>query len=363
MAFLGNGYFESLVKRVINIVVTWNVLMLCLFGGFIIFVFSMIFLVAAVSGATATEPASAYTTVYGSSPNQLLSIPVSGVITGTDAGSGGIFSALDSQTAGYSVKDELYRAAADGSIQGVILEINSPGGTIYGAHAIADGVEYYRSQTHKPIYAHISGTGASGAYWAAASTDKILVDYGSDVGSIGVIMGPFQYYNTVLSEDSGLLGSGVVTQNGIESVTITAGKSKDVGNPYRKLTSDEIAALQKQVNNEYDDFVSYVSKRRGIDEATIRNQIGAMAYDQRTALAYHLSDATMNRQDAYDTLAKAAGYPNDYSVVQEQPSYGFVRSLFMAVSHQQQPKAQEVDLCSLSQASLAYHGDISSWCK
>jgi len=175
---------------------------------------------------------------------------------------------------------------------------------------IADGVEYYRSQTHKPIYAHISGTGASGAYWAAASTDKILVDYGSDVGSIGVIMGPFQYYNTVLSEDSGLLGSGVVTQNGIESVTITAGKSKDVGNPYRKLTSDEIAALQKQVNNEYDDFVSYVSKRRGIDEATIRNQIGAMAYDQRTALAYHLSDATMNRQDAYDTLAKAAGYPN-----------------------------------------------------
>jgi protease IV len=112
----------------------------------------------------------------------------------------------------------------DLSLHGVVLEINSPGGAICGARAIADDVSYYRSKAKKPIYAHVEGLAA---YWAASAADKVIADYGSDIGSIGVIMGPFKYYNTVVNEDSGLFDGGVITQNGIESVSITAGKPKD----------------------------------------------------------------------------------------------------------------------------------------
>lgn len=362
MSSSGVDYLKFLAKRVINIVVTWNVVMICAFFSFAGFIVFIVVLFAGIMGA---DPAaeSGYTPVYGNGSNQLLSIQVSGVITGTAPASPGIFGALDDQTAGYTVKDQLYRAADDDLIKGVILEIDSPGGTIYGAHAIADGVEYYRKQTNRPVYAHISGTGASGAYWAAVSTDKILVDYGSDVGSIGVIMGPFQYYNTPLSQDGGLLGGGVMTQNGIETVYLTAGKSKDVGNPYRRLSTEETAALQRQVTNEYDDFVSYVSQRRGIPPETIRDQIGAMTYDQKTAKQLKLSDETKNRQDAYDELAKAAKVSDDYTVVQEMPVFGFVESVLMAVGSKQQPQAKSVNLCSLSKASLAYHGDVTGWCQ
>lgn len=355
----GGGYVRFLVKRVITIIVTWNVVVICLLAsGFVLLAF-----VGAMAAASDVEQPGGYAPIYGKGARQLVSIRIDGVITGTDAGSPSIFSQTDAQTAGYAVKDQLYAAADDELVEGIILEINSPGGTIYGSHAIADGVAYYKDKTKNPVYAHISGMGASGAYWAAASADKIIIDYGSDVGSIGVIMGPFQFYDKVLAEDGGILGGGVITQNGIENITLTAGKSKDLGNPYRRMTADETALLQKTVNNEYDSFVQYVAKQRKIAEPIIRDQIGAMIYDSKTAQELKLVDAVGSRQDAYEQLAVAANIKDDYYVGQEQYLPGFVESLLGSITRRQEPKAQSVDLCTLSSTKLAYHGDVTGWCK
>ncbi len=358
MSVPGREFAKSLLKRAVTIIFTWNIVLLCIVGTFIVLA-----ILGAAMATSDPEATSAYAPIYGEGEQQLLSIRVQGVITGTDTAAPSFFSSMDTQTAGYTVKDQLYAAAKDDLIEGVILEIDSPGGTIFGAHAIADGVEYYRSKTKKPVYAHISGTGASGAYWAAVSTDKVLVDYGSDVGSIGVILGPFQYYNKVLSENAGLLGGGVITENGIESTILTAGKSKDVGNPYRRLAPEEVAALQKTVNNEYDAFVAYVSQRRNIPGDSIRNQIGALTYDSRSALEQKLADKVANRHDAYDLLAEAARVKDNYQVVQEQYLPGFVESLVSAVTRKPQPKVQGVNLCNLTRVSLAYHGDVTGWCQ
>ncbi|HSH18291.1 MAG TPA: S49 family peptidase [Candidatus Saccharimonadales bacterium] len=359
MSMPGEHYLKSLLKRVITIIVTWNVLVLCFVGTIIVLV-AIFSLLALASGE---EEMSSYTVVHGDGQNQLLSLKVNGIIVGTDAGSSSFFGGLDGQTAGYTVKDQLYTAASDDTIQGVILEIDSPGGTIYGSRAIADGVKYYKEKTGNPVYAHISGSGASGAYWAAISADKVIVDHGSDVGSVGIIMGPFQYYNKVLAEDGGILAGGVITEGGVESVTFTAGKSKDVGNPYRRLTPEEVAVLQKTVNNEYDGFVSYVSERRDIPDPVLRGQIGALTYDPKTALELKLVDAIGSRQDAYDKLAEAAKVKDDYMVIEEEYLPGLVESLLSAVKRQPQPKATKVDLCGLDRASLAYHGDVTTWCK
>ena len=266
---------------------------------------------------------------------------------------------------GYDLKRQLYAAVDDTSIKGILLEIDSPGGTIYGARAIADGVKYYRDKTKQPVFAHIEGTGASGAYWAAVSTNKIIADYGSDIGSIGVIMGPFEYYDNVISKADG--AGQIVTQNGIQSVEITAGRSKDIGNPYRKLTPAETAELQQQVNNDYAQFVDYVSAQRGITADAIRNQLGAMAYDNQSAQTSKLIDSSGSREDAFDQLATAAGLKDgDYQVMGLPASGGPGSGLLGAINHwTAQPKVSSstsTTSCALTRAPLVFSGDVTGLC-
>ncbi|HEY5806223.1 MAG TPA: S49 family peptidase, partial [Candidatus Saccharimonadales bacterium] len=263
-----------------------------------------------------------------------------------------------SYTSGYDAKRQLYEAADDDTIKGVVLEINSGGGTIYGARAIADGVEHYRSKTHRPVYAHIQGMAASGALWAAVSADKVIADYGSSIGSIGVIAGPFKYYDKVVAEGN------ILTQNGIESVIVSAGKSKDIGDPYRRLTEEELAALRQGVNNDYDMFLEFVSQRRGIATDTIRNQIGAMIYDNKTAKSHKLIDDTNSKEGAYDALAQAAQLnKDDYEVIrvytEVTQSEDFASEAASGASLRQSGISSS---CTLSQVRLAYHGDITRLC-
>jgi len=292
--------------------------------------------------------------------NKILSLKVNGVIVGdSDEFFGGYMT-----TPGYAIKQQLYKAVEDDSIQAVILEINSPGGTIYGAGAIADGVAYYREHAKRPVYAHIQGLGASGAYWAAVSADKVIADRGSDVGSIGVIMGPFKYYDKVLSDDGQVL-----TQNGIESYNITAGRSKDVGDPYRRLTAEETETLQRSVNNDYDLFVNYVSERRGISAETIRDKLGAMTYDNKTALEQKMIDATAGREETYKSLAEASRLGDDYEVVRpvvlddtaQYTTGGWIAGLLHRTPKQAAKSGMQH--CNLDRVTLAYEGDVATLCE
>ncbi|HYH74961.1 MAG TPA: S49 family peptidase [Candidatus Saccharimonadales bacterium] len=352
--FTKHPFLKTLCQRIATIAVSWTTIVACVIVTVIII--GILFIPSA-------EPDDdGYSYVYGSGTNQLLSVKVTGPITGTDDNGLGFDPFGDSYTSGYYVKEQLYAAAENSDIAGVIMEVNSPGGTIYGSRAIADGVEYYKEMTGNPVYTYVEGVAASGGYWAASATDKIIADYGSDTGSIGVIMGPFQYYNGLVAEDGGLLNGGVITNRGIENTFITGGKSKDVGSPYRKLTPEEVATLQKSVNNEYDAFLRYVSKQRSIPEDTLRNTIGAMAYDNKTAQEYKLIDMTGSRETAYEELAEAVNIADDYQVVREQYIPTFLESLLSVVTRKPQTSAS-ADLCSLTRNSLAYHGDVMSLCK
>lgn len=317
----------------------------------------------AVSDMPETLPVR-YSTLYGQGGGKLLSIPVSGMILGEKEDMTSPLDVFSSGISyGYDIKQQLMDAAEDASIKGVVLAINSPGGTIYGSHAIADGVAYYKGKTKKPVIASISGLGASGAYWAAASTDAIFADYGSTVGSIGVLFGPFQYYDKVLSEDGGAFLGGVVTQNGIETTYITAGKSKDIGNPYRQLTPEEITAMQQSVNNEYDDFVSYVSARRGIPVAVLKEEIGAMIYENKSAERLRLINSTKNKQQVYSELARRAGLKEDsFHVVTVKQEPTLVQMFLSSISNRQSSSATSCPTHIFS-TLLVYFGDITSVCQ
>lgn len=363
--FRKHPFTASLFRLSARIVVAWYTLALAVFLP--LFFFLAAFVAAALFAGGEGEVPVMRSHVFGNemSFNKLLSIKVDGIIEG-ESGSddaGGLF-ALSGMTYGYDVKSQLYAAAKEEDVQGVVLEINSPGGTIYGSQAIADGVKYYRETTKKPVFAHVSGVAASGGYWAAVAADRVIADHGSIMGSIGVIMGPFKYYDGVISEDGGLFMGGVMTQNGIESTTLTAGKSKDIGDPTRRLTQEEIAVLQQGLNNEYDTFIQHVSMRRNIQPDVVRNQIKALVYDNKTAQQLRLIDQTGSREDAYYQLAKAAKLEgDDFAVVREETELGFLDSLLSASGlRDTQPKAAPAAPCTLNRVALAYHGSVADIC-
>jgi protease-4 len=265
-------------------------------------------------------------------------------------------------TYGYSVKETLRKAAKDKSIKGVILEMSTPGGTIYGSAAIADGVREYQ-KTGRPVLAFVAGLSASGGMWGMAPADRILADHGSLVGSIGVIMGPFAYYDGVLATEGGILGGGITTKNGITQDYITAGRSKDVGNPYRKLTVEERASLQAGVDAIYAEFVKHVATYRKIPEATIRDTLGAMIFSNAQAEQLGLIDGTASREDSYAeaaTMAKING--TNWAVVREKNSRSGLAGLLAGAVDTKPTAASSSSVCFPPNTALAYYGDVTALC-
>ena len=148
----------------------------------------VVVLVGLVSGGGETASSSPVTeTVWGEATptSRLIAVPVTGVILG-GASDGATFGG---STYGYEVADTIDALEADDA-DGLILELNTPGGTIYGSRAIADAVERYQERTGHQVMAHVQGMSASGGVYAMAGADQIVADHGSLVGSIGVVMGP-----------------------------------------------------------------------------------------------------------------------------------------------------------------------------
>lgn len=307
--------------------------------------------------------------VYGDegSPNRLLSIPVQGVILGEEPDELSIFGDIG-VVYGYEIKEKLAEAALDDDIAGVILEFETPGGTIFGSQAIADGVREYQEATGKPVLAFVAGISASGGMYGMAPATEILADHGSLLGSIGVTMGAFEYWNGLIATEGGLLGGGVTTANGIEFQPITAGRGKDVGAPYRPLTDEERAVLQESVDDIYDDFVALVAETRGIPEGTIREEIGALVYSNDQAEELGLIDGTANRQQAYTRAAELAGLQGrTWEVVRESGDISLFGGLFGRFSGwlkgDDKPTATGTGgVCFAPFTVLAYYGDPAMLC-
>jgi protease-4 len=281
-----------------------------------------------------------------------------------DEGSGSLFGGA--VTGGYDLKDTLVAAAAEPDVRAVVLRVSSPGGTIPGSEAIAAGVEAVK-KAGKPVVAHVTGLAASGGVWAMVPADEIIADEGSLVGSIGVLFGPLSEFRDVVAIDGGLFGTGVETTGGITQTFITAGRGKDVGNPFRPLTDDERAMLQRAVDLSYERFVAHVAASRpGLTEAEIRQELGAGIFDAVDARDAGLIDGIGPREDAYERAAELANLaPGAYDVRATTLDLGFFGSLFARAGLERRvdaPAADLTSLCGPEAGSVAYAGDLAGLC-
>ncbi len=244
--------------------------------------------------------------------NEILEVLISGVILSHPSDDGGFFGFNDDDAYGYKIKRELEEAAADDTIKGVLLRVSTPGGSIVGSQAIHHGVLAVK-EAGKPIVAYVDSLSASGGVWSTAAADAIFADHGSIIGSIGVISGGFMEYTDAVAVGS--LFAGVETTGGVKLHITTAGTGKDLGNPFRAPTEDELARMQLMADEFYDKFVAHMAAHRGMDPARVRNEYGASVWANDAAEARGYIDGTRTYEEAASYVAEQAELGDDWRLV------------------------------------------------
>ena len=202
-------------------------------------------------------------------------------------------------------------------IKGLIISINSPGGSVSASYNLYNLFKNFKNQNNIIIYFHTNELIASGAYWAALSGNKIYANYGSLIGSIGVKGPDWIYFDKPIAISTGLLGSSIETKNGIKKFNNIAGNSKDLFDPFRPPTTNEINDLQIAVQNIYNDFVNTVTKNRKIENEFVVNEIGAMIYDTKTAKEKFLIDDTASLDTVIKKMAEYLKLKN-YQIIEKK---------------------------------------------
>jgi len=148
------------------------------------------------------------------------------------------------------VVSSLRTAFEDAGAQGIVLLINSPGGSPVQAGIIYDEIRRLREKHKKPVYAVVEEACASAAYYIAAATDRIYVDKASVVGSIGVLMGGFGF-------------TGLMEKIGVERRLLTAGDNKGFLDPFKPMNEQERAFAQRLLSQIHAQFIDAVKQGRG----------------------------------------------------------------------------------------------------
>ncbi|MEL4356835.1 MULTISPECIES: S49 family peptidase [unclassified Luteococcus] len=326
--------------------------------------------IGSAMGNTASADTTAYETVWGDdgAKNTLRAIDVRGsIMAGGDQGMG-----LTQATYGYEVADMIDQITKD-EVDGLVLRMDTPGGTINGSRAIGEAIIRYRERTGHKVLAVVEGMSASGGMFAMAPADKIVADHGTLIGSIGVISGPFEQYKDVKAVDGGLLAGGVTTTGGITSEYITQGKGKDFGNPWRAMTAEERKVWADGLAAEYAGFTNWVSQHRKIPEATIRNDLGAHIFDPETAKAKKLVDDVMGRDEAYQEAARLNGLDPKDTRLEAASAPSFMRTLLgaesriygqapAATAQEGQPPQVTSALCTGRPQVLVWNGPTRQFC-
>lgn len=198
-------------------------------------------------------------------------------------------------TSAFDIVDALDKAEEDPTIAAILLEINSPGGSVVATKQIVEKIRSLK----KPTVAWISDVGTSGAYYIASACDLVIADEDSITGSIGAI--------SIVPNLSDLLD-----KLGIKVTVLKEGKYKDMGSMFSEMSDEEKAIVKSMLNQVYENFKENVLKfREGkIDAKEFEKIADGRLLTGKQALAYGLIDETGSREYAIKRAGELAGIEN-----------------------------------------------------
>ena len=190
----------------------------------------------------------------------------------------------------------LRQALLDDSVGQILIDIDSPGGSVYGVAELADQIQSARAS--KPVVAIANSLAASAAYWIGCAAGEFYVTPGGEVGSIGVWQAHFDYSQAIASE-------------GVKPTLISAGKYKVEGNPYEPLNDEARGFMQSRVDDYYGAFTKAVAKGRGLPVASVRDGLGqGRVLGADAAVEQKMVDGISTFDDVVTQMQKRARSPN-----------------------------------------------------
>lgn len=190
----------------------------------------------------------------------------------------------------------LERARRDDNVRALILAIDSPGGTMAGGEALHAAIARFAEA--KPVVATMGGVAASAGYMVAMPAQRVLARESTLTGSIGVIL---QSVNV----------SDLLERLGIRPEVIASGPLKDQPSPFRPLTAEGRASLERLIADLHSQFVHIVAAGRHMEEARVRELADGRVFSGREAVGLGLVDAIGGEREARAWLAAERGVPED----------------------------------------------------
>lgn len=207
---------------------------------------------AAYDGPTKSGPKA--DTPYDVTADGVAIIPIYGV-TGRRAN---LLERMSGATSTQIVGELVRAASQDASVRAILLDIDSPGGTVNGTMELANAVRAAREV--KPIVAYTGGAMCSAAYWIASAATRVMAIGTASVGSIGIA----SVHYDLSKRDA---------QAGVQRTMVYAGKYKRIASDNAPLSDEARTYLQDQIDALYDQFVSTVAQNRGVEERQVRTRM------------------------------------------------------------------------------------------
>ena len=206
--------------------------------------------------------------------------------------------------------EELRHYRDNPSVKAIVLRIDSPGGAVVPSQEIFAEVRKTRAEGKIKVVTSMGNVAASGGYYIAAATDRIVANPGTLTGSIGVIM--------ELANVKGLL-----EKFGVQSVVIKSGRHKDMASPFRAMTPEDRALLQTVLDDVHAQFIDAVATGRALQPEQVRTLADGRIFTGKQAQTVNLVDELGDLHDAIQLAARLVGISGEPRVIETHKRFSW----------------------------------------
>ena len=203
---------------------------------------------------------------------------------------------------------QLKHYGKDRSVPALVIRVNSPGGGVAASQEIYSEIRRLRTQG-KRVVASLGSVAASGGYYVAVAADTIVSNPGTLTGSIGVIIGLYNFRE-------------LMSKLGLDFYVVKSGKFKDVGSPAREMSPEEREMLQGLTDDTFQQFVDVIVECRGLSKEEVLKIADGRVLTGRQARTFGLVDLLGSYEDAIAIAGEMGGLGREPETVKEgRPSW------------------------------------------
>lgn len=190
--------------------------------------------------------------------------------------------------------------ADDDNVKGMVLRVNSPGGSAFGSAQIGEALDYFQSKKKK-IAVSMGDYAASGGYWISSGADMIYADALTITGSIGI-------FGLIPNID------GLTQKLGVTPQTVSTNPGAEFPTLFKPMDERQLGVMQKYVERGYDDFVTRVAKGRKMKKEQVLAIAEGRVWNAMKAVQIGLVDSIGSMKNAIDWVAANSGLGDNYDV-------------------------------------------------